>query len=153
MSSSRGFIVEVFSKSQDQSVQFPENEWISETPPYNFCQCSLLRRQRASACPADLRRPSKFLKSPAGKFDDHIISPRRVFFQRSFPPIGNFIQCQSAASLARYKAIGKPVALEARAEDRDVRGLISMTTTRPSLGSWANWMFVPPITPMASTIL
>ena len=42
--------------------------------------------------------------------------------------------------------MGKPVALEARAEEREVRGLISMTTTRPVLGSWANWMLVPPMT-------
>ena len=38
------------------------------------------------------------------------------------------------------------------AEEREVRGLISMTTTLPGLGSWANWILVPPITPMASTI-
>ena len=49
-------------------------------------------------------------------------------------------------------AMGKPVALEARADERDVRGLISMTTTRPVLGSWANWMLVPPMTSMASTM-
>ncbi|OPZ22739.1 MAG: hypothetical protein BWZ10_00287 [candidate division BRC1 bacterium ADurb.BinA364] len=48
--------------------------------------------------------------------------------------------------------MGKPVAFEASAEERDVRGLISMTTTRPVFGSWANWMFVPPITSMASTM-
>ncbi len=34
--------------------------------------------------------------------------------------------------------MGKPVALEARAEERDVRGLISITTTRPVSGSCAN---------------
>jgi len=49
-------------------------------------------------------------------------------------------------------AMGKPVAFEASADEREVRGLISMTTTRPVFGSWANWMFVPPITSMASTI-
>ena len=48
--------------------------------------------------------------------------------------------------------MGKPVALDARAEERDVLGLISMTTTRPVFGSWANWTFVPPITSMASTM-
>jgi hypothetical protein len=36
--------------------------------------------------------------------------------------------------------------LEANADERDVRGLISITTTRPVFGSWANWTFVPPIT-------
>ena len=58
-----------------------------------------------------------------------------------------------AASLAETSAIGKPVAFEASAEEREVRGLISMMTTRPVLGSCANCTFVPPMTPMASTIL
>ena len=38
------------------------------------------------------------------------------------------------------------------AEEREVRGLISITVTRPVLGSWANCMFVRTMTPMASTI-
>ena len=58
-----------------------------------------------------------------------------------------------AASLAETSAIGKPVAFEASADERDVRGLISMITTRPVFGSCANCTFVPPITPIASTIL
>ena len=41
--------------------------------------------------------------------------------------------------------MGKPVALEARAEDRDTRGFISMTTMRPSFGLTANWTFEPPV--------
>ena len=36
------------------------------------------------------------------------------------------------ASLAAILAMAKPVALEARAELRDTRGFISMTTMRPS---------------------
>ena len=51
------------------------------------------------------------------------------------------------------RAIGKPVALEARAEEREVRGLISMTTIRSETGSWANCTLVPPITCTDSTIL
>ena len=43
-------------------------------------------------------------------------------------------------------AMGKPVALEARADEREVLGLISITTTRPVSRSWANWMLVPPMT-------
>jgi hypothetical protein len=42
-------------------------------------------------------------------------------------------------------AIGKPVALEASADERDTRGFISMTTRRPVFGSTANWMFDPPV--------
>ena len=45
--------------------------------------------------------------------------------------------------------MGKPVALEASAEERLTRGFISMTTCDPSRGSTANWMLEPPVsTPM-----
>ena len=50
-------------------------------------------------------------------------------------------------------AIGKPVALEANAEEREVRGLISITMIRSLTGSWANCTLVPPITCTDSTIL
>ncbi len=49
------------------------------------------------------------------------------------------------ASLAAILAIGKPVALDASALDRDTRGFISMTISRPSRGSTANWMLQPPV--------
>ncbi len=42
-------------------------------------------------------------------------------------------------------AIGKPVALEASAEDRDTRGFISITTRRPSAGLIANCTLEPPV--------
>jgi hypothetical protein len=42
-------------------------------------------------------------------------------------------------------AIGKPVALEASAEDRDTRGFISITTMRPSAGLIAHCTFEPPV--------
>jgi hypothetical protein len=48
---------------------------------------------------------------------------------------------------------GKPVAFDAKADERDVRGLISIITIRPVFGSWANCMFDPPITPIFSTTL
>ena len=41
--------------------------------------------------------------------------------------------------------MGKPVALEARAEERDTRGFISMTTRRPSAGLTANCTLEPPV--------
>ena len=42
------------------------------------------------------------------------------------------------------------VAFEARAEDRDTRGFISITIIRPSAGLIANWMLQPPVsTPTA----
>ncbi len=42
-------------------------------------------------------------------------------------------------------AIGKPVALEASAEERETRGFISMITMRPSSGLTANCTFEPPV--------
>ena len=42
-------------------------------------------------------------------------------------------------------AIGKPVAFDASADERDTRGFISMTTSRPSAGLTANCMFEPPV--------
>ena len=46
--------------------------------------------------------------------------------------------------------MGKPVALEARADERETRGFISITTMRPVFGQTANWIFDPPVsTPMA----
>ena len=46
--------------------------------------------------------------------------------------------------------MGKPVALEASAEERDTRGFISMTITSSVAGLTANWTFEPPVsTPTA----
>ena len=41
--------------------------------------------------------------------------------------------------------MGKPVALEASAEERETRGFISMTTSRPVSGWTANWTLEPPV--------
>jgi hypothetical protein len=49
------------------------------------------------------------------------------------------------ASLAAILAIGKPVAFDASAEDRETRGFISMTISLPSAGLTANWMLQPPV--------
>ena len=47
-------------------------------------------------------------------------------------------------------AIGKPVALEASALERETRGFISMTTISSVAGLTANWTFEPPVsTPTA----
>ena len=57
------------------------------------------------------------------------------------------------ASLAAIFAIGKPVALDASAEERETRGFISITTSLPSRGFTANWMFEPPVsTPISRMI-
>jgi len=47
--------------------------------------------------------------------------------------------------LAATLAIGKPVAFDASAEERDTRGFISMTMSRPSSGLTANCTFDPPV--------
>ena len=47
--------------------------------------------------------------------------------------------------MAAIFAIGKPVAFDASADERDTRGFISMTTIRPLAGLTANWMFDPPV--------
>jgi hypothetical protein len=49
------------------------------------------------------------------------------------------------ATLAAIFAIGKPVAFDANALDRETRGFISITTRRPSAGLTANWMLHPPV--------
>ncbi len=49
------------------------------------------------------------------------------------------------ASLAATLAMGKPVAFDASAEERETRGFISITTRRPVAGSTANWTFEPPV--------
>ncbi len=50
--------------------------------------------------------------------------------------------------------MGKPVALEAKAELRETRGFISITTTSPSTGLTANWILEPPVsTPISRMIL
>ena len=41
--------------------------------------------------------------------------------------------------------MGNPVALEAKAEERDTRGFISITIMRPSFGLIENWTLEPPV--------
>src|SRR5271168_4617591 len=48
--------------------------------------------------------------------------------------------------------MGKPVALDASAEERDTRGFISMITMRPLSGFTPNWMFDPPVSTPISRI-
>ena len=65
----------------------------------------------------------EFFKCPAGEFDNDIITPWCIFFECAFSPIWNFIKRKAAASIAETRAMGNPVALEASADDRDVRGI------------------------------
>src|SRR5512139_3099769 len=65
-----------------------------------------------------------------------------VFFVMS---LGISSSVYPTANFAAILAIGNPVALEARAEERETLGFISMMTIRPSSGRIANWMFDPPV--------
>ena len=49
------------------------------------------------------------------------------------------------ARSAAIFAIGKPVAFEASAEERETRGFISMMMRRPSFGFTAHCTFEPPV--------
>ncbi len=68
-------------------------------------------------------------------------------------PHGISDKSSPAASIAETSAIGNPVAFDARADERDVLGFISITIILPSSGFLANCTFVPPMTSIASTIL
>ncbi len=57
------------------------------------------------------------------------------------------------ARSAAIFAIGKPVALLARAEERETRGFISMTASLPVFGSTANWMLEPPVSTPTSRMM
>ena len=49
--------------------------------------------------------------------------------------------------------MGKPVALDASADERETRGFISMTSCSPVVGLTANWMLQPPAaTPISRMI-
>ena len=50
-------------------------------------------------------------------------------------------------------AIGKPVAFDASADERDTRGFISITISRPSAGFTANWMLQPPVSTPTSRMM
>ena len=55
--------------------------------------------------------------------------------------------------MAAIRAIAKPVAFEARAEERETRGFISTTSSRPVAGSTANWMLLPPVSTPTSRMI
>ena len=52
--------------------------------------------------------------------------------------LGSSESRKPTASFAPTRAIGKPVALEASAEERETRGFISTTSSSPSSGFTAN---------------
>ena len=59
-------------------------------------------------------------------------------------PIANFVA---------ILAMGKPVALDAKADERETLGFISITIIRPSTGLTANWILQPPVATPTSRII
>ena len=65
----------------------------------------------------------------------------------------NSSKVKPTASFAAILAIGKPVALDAKADDLETLGFISITTMSPSSGLMANWTLDPPVsTPISLKI-
>ena len=56
----------------------------------------------------------KFLKSPAGKFHNNILTPRLIFIKRTASPIGNFIQSQPSRQHRRYQRYRKARSLRSQ---------------------------------------
>ena len=66
---------------------------------------------------------------------------------------GSSSSVNPTASSAASFAIGKPVAFDASAEERETRGFISITRNSPLSGWTANWTFAPPVaTPTARAV-
>ena len=59
--------------------------------------------------------------------------------------LSNSSSVYPTASFAAILAMGKPVAFDARADERETRGFISITTMRPSSGFTAHWTLDPPV--------
>ena len=66
--------------------------------------------------------------------------------------LGSSERRKPTASLAPTRAMGKPVALDASAEERETRGFISTTSSWPSSGLTANWTLHPPASTPISRI-
>ncbi len=56
------------------------------------------------------------------------------------------------ASFVPIRAIAKPVAFDASADERETRGFISITTMSPFAGFTANWILQPPASTPISRI-
>ena len=86
--------------------------------------------------PARLR---KLFKGKAWNLGDDIINRRLEVGRRYLGDvICQLIKVIAHGQLGRDLAMGKPVALDAKAEERETRGFISITTWRPVFGSTAN---------------
>ena len=65
----------------------------------------LADRQHLRAQP--ILQAGEFFERPTAEFDDHIIAPRRILFQRPAAPIRDLVQRQSARQQGRHIGDGK----------------------------------------------
>ena len=77
-------------------MDFLEGFFIGLADAHDFADCPHLGTQTVFGI-------AEFLKSPAGKFNHHIIAGGRIFFQSAFSPVGQFIQSQSGGQLGGYQ--------------------------------------------------
>ena len=89
----------------------------------------------------------EFLEGEARDLGDDVVDGRLERGRRGAAGdvVLELVQRVADGELAATLAMGKPVALEASAEERDTRGFISMTTRRPSAGLTANCTLEPPV--------
>jgi len=137
VNSSRDLRLKILGKSQSVAAGFLTSESLFEALLYSSSDTHRLRHG-AHLGTEFVFSVFKFFKCPARELYHDVVTRRSIPIQGAVSPIGYFVQRQTAGKLGRYKRDGKPVALEARAEEREVRGFISMTTTRSVFGSWAN---------------
>ena len=89
----------------------------------------------------------EFLEGEARDLGDDVVD-RRLEGGRSGAGdvvLGSRPACSRPRAWLRPWRSGNPVAFDARAELRDTRGFISITTIRPVAGSSANWTLEPPV--------
>jgi hypothetical protein len=97
----------------------------------------------------------EFLEGEAGDLDHDIIEHRLERGGRGpGDVVGQLVEpVPDRRPWCRSGRWGKPVALEASADERDTRGFISITSCSPVVGLTANWMLHPPAaTPISRMI-
>jgi hypothetical protein len=119
-----------------------------------FCSDSWKVRPIAMASPTDFIAvvrvrigAGEFLEGKARDLGDDIVDRRLEGGRRraAGDVVLDLVERVADGERAATLAIGKPVALDASADERDTRGFISMTIMRPVSGLTANCTFEPPV--------
>ena len=123
-----------------------------------FCSASVKLRPIAIASPTDFmcggqrRVGGRELLEREPRHLHHHVVEGRLEARRGLlrDVVGDLVEAVTDRHLGRDLRDREPGAFDASALDRETRGFISITTTRPSAGSTANWMLQPPVsTPTA----